>query len=412
MHAMPDGSVYLCLTSRDALTIAGVPIGGDGDPNVAIVRMLEDGSFDWAVGHGGPEIEFCISLSVNAEDEIALAGFYTGVGEYDGQPLPDAGADFARYFAIIDTADKSTLHLETAVIPNPGSSTSAQSGPVAMNAGDDLMFAVSHAATLEYAGGQVPVTEGVDLLYGRFDGMNASQLETADVGDEWARGVVLGAGGAYLTGDFSGEVTFGGDVRTAFAGYDAFIVRGSESMDSISWIVTTTAAGDERPTWSDSDGAGNLYVAGEFTVEMGFSEAETEAAVEQEDIWLAKIDPTGDVVWLRTFGGLGEDRPRSVAVTDAGDVAMSGEFANAIDLGDGVHTTHGDIDAFVAKFDADGELVWSNAGGGAGIDRGLGVEFAPDGSVYVAFSYFDDADFGGGVLPTDDIGCVIVKYAP
>jgi uncharacterized delta-60 repeat protein len=91
---------------------------------------------------------------------------------------------------------------------------------------------------------------------------------------------------------------------------------------------------------------------------------------------LVKFDPNGTLLWQRTWGGtLGE----------AGlGVAVSGDGASIYITGQTLSFGAGNIDAFLVKFDASGNLVWQRTWGGPINETAQAVAVAGDGSVYVA----------------------------
>jgi hypothetical protein len=380
--------------------------------DVFVVRMDEDGEFDWGVARGSANAEeYPTALHVNASGFIALSGFYAGVGDVGGGALPDSGTDFAGFVTNIDVATRQNLVTHSMTVAAGGSGVNIR-GPVAMNAGDDTMVAGTFESTVTFSGADYTSEGESDILYARFDPAGDNPVVFSGAGADAVSGVVFSQGGVFVAGEFAVDIELT-EVNEASDGLDAFLFRGDELLTSISWDMTTQSAGDERVVWFDADATGNVYVVGAYTEAIQWPGTQREDAVELDDIWLTKVSPTGTVQWLKSFGGLGNDMPRNLAVSDSGEVVIAGEFASTIEFGDTSHNLiGGDMDAFVAKFDTDGNVVWSHAGGGQGTDRALAVEFAPDGSVYAAYSFFADADFGGGVIVVAQNGSAIVKYAP
>lgn len=101
------------------------------------------------------------------------------------------------------------------------------------------------------------------------------------------------------------------------------------------------------------------------------------------DILLAKLAPNGKLLWLRLLGGENRDTGFAVAAAPDGGVALVGlttsvEFAGQI--GTGV------TDAVLARYDADGRLLWVRLLATRGIELGSGVAFDDDGSIVIVGS--------------------------
>jgi hypothetical protein len=53
------------------------------------------------------------------------------------------------------------------------------------------------------------------------------------------------------------------------------------------------------------------------------------------DVVLAKLSPSGNTIWVQTFGGAGQDVGKSVAVGSDGRIVTGGYFAGTVDFGGG-----------------------------------------------------------------------------
>lgn len=93
------------------------------------------------------------------------------------------------------------------------------------------------------------------------------------------------------------------------------------------------------------------------------------------DCVLAKCSITGQLLWTRQWGGAGNDEATSVVVDAQGDVYVVGTTGAAGSLG---------ADIQVSKFDASGNLAWSRTYGGVGDDLAADVALYPSGGVVIA----------------------------
>jgi hypothetical protein len=92
------------------------------------------------------------------------------------------------------------------------------------------------------------------------------------------------------------------------------------------------------------------------------------------DIFVQKLDASGNFVWARGMGGTSDDVGRGIAVDSAGNVYTTGYFNGTVDFDPGAGTVNlssaGGRDIFVQKLDASGNLVWARGMGGTNNDDG------------------------------------------
>ncbi|NER09842.1 hypothetical protein SAMN06265375_101639 [Muriicola jejuensis] len=99
----------------------------------------------------------------------------------------------------------------------------------------------------------------------------------------------------------------------------------------------------------------------------------------------------GEVAWIRSFGGSGDDTPRSVVQTDDGGFAVLG-FSNSTD-GDLQHKSANVNDYWLLKTDRNGNVEWSRTYGGSKDDQGQAVIQTSDGGFAITgYAMSDDGD--------------------
>lgn len=87
------------------------------------------------------------------------------------------------------------------------------------------------------------------------------------------------------------------------------------------------------------------------------------------DAWVAKYDSDGNQLWLEQFGTAGDDAALGVAVDDLGNYYLTG-YTNGNLSGEG---NAGSFDAWVAKYDSDGNQLWLEQFGTAELDNVYGI---------------------------------------
>lgn len=142
-------------------------------------------------------------------------------------------------------------------------------------------------------------------------------------------------------------------------------------------------------------------------------------------VFLAKYDAEQRLVWVRDTEIAGNAFANSVAVLDDGSVVVVGSFADAditFGLGEPNETTlvnAGGSDGFIARFRADGDLLWVGAGASPDDEAFGEVEVLPDGSLVVVGNDVEQPEshptrFGGGQegeTVIDSRGGFVARYS-
>ena len=197
------------------------------------------------------------------------------------------------------------------------------------------------------------------------------------------------------------------------------------SAQTILWEHTWGGTDDDYFLGVSVDRFGNSYAVG-YTYSFGAGDT---------DAFIAKFGSDGSLLWDRTWGGDDEDEAEGVAVDDSGNAYMTGytyfgagdtdafiakfyaggslawdltwgwihdeeatdialdKDGNIYIVGDTSSFGAGDMDAFIAKFDSSGGLIWDRIWGGSSDDWGYGVSVDEDGNVYIVGS---TTSFGAG----------------
>lgn len=228
---------------------------------------------------------------------------------------------------------------------------------------------------------------------------------------------LIGAGGSYddhgydLVTDKLGNIYLTGligkySTPTATFGTISVPNPGTDSLGFVAklspagvfqWVKTFEATDGERDNRIAIDTTGNLYVTGGFKGTGTFGSI-TATSFGGRDIFVLKYDSSGNQLWLKTAGGILDDRGNSVAVDIEQDVYITGEFRDKVLFGpDTVNNNGGPSgrDIFVAKLTKEGDWVWGKkAGSNAGSDRGNRIAANKQDLLFVTGQFRGDGSFG------------------
>ncbi|KAK3284229.1 hypothetical protein CYMTET_8107, partial [Cymbomonas tetramitiformis] len=220
-----------------------------------------------------------------------------------------------------------------------------------------------------------------------------------------------GNGGAIMTGDFSGTMTFG-------SGYSAHVLVSKGYMDMYTLKVAATgtvvwamqgggSSGDDIGSGvAIETSSGSVFVTGWMESALGTFGATAVAnrgSSGSSDVFVLKASSQGTILWTHTFGGTADDNGRRIQVDAYGDVVFGGCFQSTYATFGGAsitaHTgTGGDV--FVTKVSGSGTVGWTAHAGGSSDDCAYGIVMnATTRNVYVTgFTQSSPATFGDKVL--------------
>lgn len=197
---------------------------------------------------------------------------------------------------------------------------------------------------------------------------------------------------SYSTGYFTTTASFSAMSVTS-SGVDDIYIFKTNTTGNPQWLKRAGGSGSDKALAIDADPAGNTVITGYFNGTAQFDATSLTAAGAQ-DIFIAKYNTAGNVVWAIKAGGTGNDAGYGVAFDRAGNVIVTGEFSGTCNFGSVVLTSaSGTADVFTAKYDAAGNVLWAKKGSGPLADKGTDVVADSIGNIYVSGICSDTVTF-------------------
>jgi len=197
-------------------------------------------------------------------------------------------------------------------------------------------------------------------------------------------------GNVYVAGYFSGTASFGSTILTSSGGYDIFITK-LDTTGNVIWAKTAGGTSDDWAYGIAVDSAGNSYITGTTSGGAGFGGSNVASA----GAFVAKLDSNGDFLWAKPSAA---QAGRSVGVDPSGNSYMIGFFQGTASFGEATFTSSGNRDIVLQKFDPSGNVLWARQAGGAADDFGFGIAVASSGNSYITGRIEGPASFGPTTL--------------
>lgn len=232
-------------------------------------------------------------------------------------------------------------------------------------------------------------------------------------GQEWCGGnaAVDLQGDVYIGGGFSSTANWEAGTLTSMGNQDICVVKFRHD-GALQWVRSAGGPDKDFGEGSTVDQTGNVYVSGLFSGTATFAQTHLTSAG-KVNAFVAKYNRSGDLLWTRQMGGSDEDASFGNAADEAGGCLVTGYFRGSATFGTQKLTSAGVWDFYLARYDANGMLDWVVQGGGAKGDTGACVALDPSGNCYVTGWMVGTAHVDGIVLSGDSRGenVFVAKYS-
>jgi hypothetical protein len=155
-----------------------------------------------------------------------------------------------------------------------------------------------------------------------------------------------------------------------------------------------------------TDVDGNIYIAGYFSSPNISFNSLTFQNKGGEDIFIAKFDNSGNVIWVKTFGGEGNDRAIAIVVDKDNNLVLTGSFESpALAFMSFGLINRGGGDLFICKFTSDGDVIWAKSYGGSSYEEPTTIATDLHGNIIIGGEFSGDSFIiGSDTLKNSAIG--------
>lgn len=224
-----------------------------------------------------------------------------------------------------------------------------------------------------------------------------------------------GRGAVYTAGSYSGTVDFDPGIGifnlNQLGLYGDIFISKLDGNGNFVWAKQINGSpGGSCYAYSikvDPSGSGDVYTTGVFYGSVDFDPGpgtfilrNSGFPVCKADVFISKLDSSGNFKWAKSFGGTDEELGRSIAFDPfgKGNVYILGSFKGTIDVNPNADsfklTSVGLFDFFITKLDSEGNFVWAKSIGGKYSDTGFAMAVDPkNGDVCVTGEFRRQVNF-------------------
>jgi hypothetical protein len=232
-------------------------------------------------------------------------------------------------------------------------------------------------------------------------------------GNDSGSAVALDASGnIFLAGYFSGTANFGGSTFTSAGGTDMFLAK-YNNAGVHQWSYGFGGTGNETVKAIAMDASGNIFIAGYYTGSGNFGGV-TFTSAGSEDAFLAKYSAQGQHLWSQSFGSTGNDFFTGLAVDSQGNVVVTGSYQYSVNFGGATFSSLGYPNIVLAKYSTTGAHLWSETFASGNSNWANGVALDKNDNILLTGSFLYRIDFGGGYIystPASNEDIFVAKFA-
>jgi hypothetical protein len=360
-------------------------------------------SFNWAVKGGLYAYDYGYGIATDAAGNVIVAGKYEQAANFSGTILPIQGNHdiwLAKY-----TAAGALTWITTG-----GGSLGDYAHGLATD-GSTFIYVTGEIEggnnLITFPGSSITLTctADNDIFLAKYD-LNGTLLWARSAGSSLSdKGLAVtydNSGNAYMCGYFENTCTFGGSTNVTSAGAQDIFIAKYDASGNFQWVKSAGSPGRDEPKAIKCDASGNIYMCGFYSngMVMGSNTYSTTSG-SYFDAFLSKYDSNGNLQWVKTDGGNYDDVAWGLTMDNAGKIYTSGEFNASAYFGSVQLITSGNADAYIACYDNSGTVQWAKKAGGPLIDRVRGM--GTDGNnLYITGQFGSVANFGSIALSAAD----------
>ncbi len=370
-----------------------------GNIDVFVAKFNTSGACLWATYFGGPDIENGIDITVDLNDNILITGY-----TLSATGIATTGAHQTSFGGGTTYGDAFIVKFNTAGIRlwatyYGGNNDDYGNGIVCDKIGNIFLtgFTTSDYPVQSIATSgafQTIFSGGSDAIIVKFNASGVRQWGTyygnifPDYGCKIAMDSLGNLAVSGITYCDSGMVT-PASFKTQYSGNgDAFLLKMTQAGNRL-WCTYFGGSGYDYGIDIAFDRSGNIFMTGSTNSDSGIAYTGGHQMIKSAlgDAYLAKFNAAGSIVWSTYYGSKNEEGAFAISTDPENNIIITG-FTNS-DSGMVSTLVHqaafgGTHDVFLAKYNSVGNKLWSTYYGSGNADEGTGIACDSMGTIFVS----------------------------
>lgn len=372
-----------------------------------IVKLDATGNFVWAKSFGGTGNDYCYTIAIDGSGNVFATGNYEGTVDFD----PGAGITNLTSAGAADIyISKLDANGNFIWAKSIGGTGTEYSNSLDVDPSGNVFATGNYPGTVDFdpnAGVVNLTSSGADDIFVLKLDANGNFVwakSMGGTGNEYSDTIELdGSGNIYTTGNYEGTADFdpnaGLSNLTSIGTGDMFVSKLDVSGNFV-WAKSIGGSIYEAPNGLALDASGMVYITGSYNGSVDFDPgvgSYSLTAITGDDIFVSKLDNSGNFVWAKSMGGTGNEYGFGITTDASNNVYYSGFYSGAVDFDPGAVTyslnSNGGNDAYISKLDPSGNFIWTKSIGGTGNDNIIGIVLDAFGTIYTTGRFAGVVDF-------------------
>jgi hypothetical protein len=384
-----------------------------GGHDIFIQKSDQNGSFIWAKSIGGPGNDLGRRIN-DYGTHIIISGTFSDSVDFDPGTGTEMRTSNGGYDVFVLALDNNGDFLWVQTF---GGTSNESFGGQEKDKADDIVVTGSYSFSMSLTIGSSPVI--VNAIGTRTD-VFVIKMELTTGNISWIKSIGgtsndAGAGlviksdsNILIVGRYLGIMDANPDTSSlsnfslsSLGGYSVFLLELDELGDFVNAFSFDNAY-DMEVYDIELDANENIYLTGPF---KGTGDFDPKSGVTNlssnggQDCYVVKLTSSKDLIWVKTFGGVGLDQSFDIEVGNGGEVYTAGRYSNTVDFDpSSIATTTKSSDGntndiFIHKLDASGNFELVYTFGKSGSDAARGLELDDDRNLYVTGYFSGTQDF-------------------
>jgi len=364
-----SGKTYLFGNFDGSITFGSTTLTGTND--IYIANYDQSGIFQWAVKAGGSNFEIAYDIACDNSGNSYITGVYNGTATFGTTTLTSLG----NYEIFIAKYNSSGVFQWA---KSAGSSDYEWGINIAVDNSGNCFVTGEFFSTISFGSATVTTNGDRDVFLAKYSSEGDFQWAVSGGSGYYdlCGGVTSDASGnVYLSGMISGPANFSGHIITTIGYQNIFYIKYDPNGDLI-WGYND--ANGFRSWGIGVDSHNDSYVL--------------------NDYYLSKHLSDGSFSWQRSWSSSEFIFANSFKTDILGNNYVCGTYSGTAYFPPYSVVSAGQNDIFVVKYNADGDVEWVTSGGGTGNERSIGISADISGSAFITGEFFESAHFGSITL--------------